>query len=83
MGDVCGQLVTCRLNELRPHPTYVRHHLTVPADQLSTLAERGDRAFLEPLAITQDRTIVDGYARWEGKKGVNKAIRDGPRRRGV
>jgi hypothetical protein len=60
-----GQLVTCRLNELRPHPSYVRHHLAVPAPQLSALAERGDRAFLEPLTITQDRTILDGYARLE------------------
>jgi hypothetical protein len=60
-----GQLVTCRLDELRPHPSYVRHHLTVPASQLSALAERGDRAFLEPLAITRERTILDGYARFE------------------
>ncbi len=60
-----GQLVTCRLDELQPHASYVRHHLTVPASQLSALAERGDRAFLEPLAITRDRTIHDGYARWE------------------
>ena len=60
-----GQLVTCRLDELRPHPSYVRHRLTVPASQLSALAERGDRAFLEPLMITQDRTILDGYARLE------------------
>ena len=60
-----GQLVTCRLDELNPHPSYVRHHLAVPASQLSALAERGDRAFLEPLMITQDRTILDGYARLE------------------
>jgi hypothetical protein len=60
-----GQLVTCRLDELRPHPSYVRHNLTIPASQLSALADRGDRAFLEPLMITQDRTILDGYARFE------------------
>jgi hypothetical protein len=60
-----GQLVTCRLDDLRPHPSYVRHHLTVPASQLSAIAEQGDRAFLEPLVITQDRTILEGYARLE------------------
>jgi hypothetical protein len=60
-----GQLVTCRLDELRPHPSYVRNCLTVPASQLSALVERGDRAFLEPLMITQDRTVLDGYARFE------------------
>jgi len=32
---------------------------------LSALAERGDRAFLEPIMITQVRTILDGYARLE------------------
>jgi len=63
--DACGQLVTYCLDQLRPHPSYVRHRLTVPACQLSALAERGDRAFLEPLVITQDRTVLDGYARWE------------------
>ena len=60
-----GQLVTCRLDELRPYPSYVRHQLTVPASQLSALAERGDCAFLEPLVISRDRTIVDGHARLE------------------
>jgi hypothetical protein len=60
-----GQLVTCRLDELRPHPSYVRHQFSVPASQLSAIAERGDRAFLEPLVITRDRTILDGYARAE------------------
>src|SRR5215469_12482972 len=60
-----GQLVTYRLEELRPHPSYVRHHLAVPASQLSDLAERGDRAFLEALVVTQDRTILDGYARFK------------------
>ena len=60
-----GQLVTCRLDELKPHPSYVRHHLAVPASQLSALADRDDRVFLEPLIITQDRMILDGYARLE------------------
>jgi hypothetical protein len=32
---------------------------------LSAVAERGERAFLEPLVITKDRTILDGYARAE------------------
>ena len=60
-----GQLVTCRLGELRPHPSYVRHHLAVPACKLSALAERGDLAFQDPLLITRDHLILDGYARWE------------------
>jgi len=31
---------------------------------LAALAALGDLAFREPLLITRDRTIVDGYARW-------------------
>jgi len=65
IDDVQGQLVSCRVDELRPHPSYVRHHIAIPASQLSPLAELGDLAFREPLLITQDRTILDGYARWE------------------
>jgi len=57
--------VTCGLDELRSHPSYVRQHLTVSVSQLSALAELGDLAFREPLVITQDHIIIDGYARWE------------------
>src|SRR5215470_3772470 len=60
-----GQLVICRLEELHAHPSYARHQLIVPSYQLSVIAARGERAFLEPLVITQDRTILDGYARFE------------------
>ena len=63
--DLQGRLVSCRVDELRPHPSYARHHIAIPASQLSPLVELGDLAFREPLLITQDRTILDGYARWE------------------
>src|SRR5712692_2813493 len=62
--EVHRQFVTYRVDELHPHPSYVRHHLTVPASQLSALAEPGNLVFLEPLVITQEGTILDGYARW-------------------
>jgi hypothetical protein len=65
LDDIQGQPVTCRLDELRPHPSYVRHHLTVPASQLSALAQLGNLAFRDPLVITRDRTILDGHARWK------------------
>jgi hypothetical protein len=32
---------------------------------LSVLAEQGEQAFREPLAITRERIVIDGYARWE------------------
>ena len=59
-----GRVVTCRLTELHQHPSYIRHHLAIPASDLSP-AKRGDLAFLEPLMITQDGTILVGYARVE------------------
>jgi hypothetical protein len=64
-GDNPGLPVTYRLSELRQHPSYVRLRLTVPAAKLSALAEQGGRAFREPLVITRERIVIDGYARLE------------------
>jgi ParB-like chromosome segregation protein Spo0J len=65
LGNTQGLLATCRVDKLHPHPTYSRHHLSVAPAKVSALAERGDLAFQEPLIVTRDRTIIDGYARWE------------------
>ncbi len=59
------RLVTYRVDELQPHPSYVRHGCSVSAAQLSALAALGDLAFREPIVITKGRTIIDGYARWQ------------------
>ena len=63
--DNPGQPVTCGLSKLRPHPSYVRLRLAVPPSKLSALAEQGERAFREPLVITREHIVIDGYARWE------------------
>jgi hypothetical protein len=63
--DTACRLVTYRLDELHPHPNYVRHRCSVSAAQLSALAALGDLAFREPIVITRGRTIIDGYARWQ------------------
>jgi hypothetical protein len=60
--SILGQFITCRVGELRPHPSYARNRLTVPAAQLSALAEQGEAAFREPLVITRDHFVIDGYA---------------------
>jgi hypothetical protein len=60
-----GQLVTCNLSELRPHPSYLRLRLSVSVSKLSALAEQGGLAFREPLVVTRERAVIDGYARWE------------------
>jgi hypothetical protein len=59
------QLISRRLNELRTHPSYARHGLSVSVSQLSALAALGEFAFRQPVTITEDGNILDGYARWE------------------
>jgi ParB-like chromosome segregation protein Spo0J len=65
LDDIPCQLVTCRLDELHPHPSYFRHKLSVPACKIDALDRLGNRAFQDPIVVTQDRLIIDGYARWE------------------
>jgi hypothetical protein len=64
--------VPCDPQDLRPHPSYAKHALKVPACKVSALRERGELAFAEPLTITRDRTIIDGYARWELAKELKR-----------
>src|SRR5689334_822354 len=44
-----GQLVICRRDELRAHPSYLRHNLSVTASQLSALNAKGELAFRDPI----------------------------------
>jgi hypothetical protein len=64
-NEIDGQLATRRIDELRPHPSYSRHQLAASTQQISALASVGASAFRDPIVITQDRVIIDGYARWE------------------
>jgi hypothetical protein len=63
--DIHGWLVTRRVDELRPHPSYSRHGLAVSASQLSALTALDDQTSEEPIVVTQDGLIIDGYARVE------------------
>jgi len=67
------RFATYRVDELRPHPSYVKHQLSVPAFKISALDRLGDLAFQEPITITTDGIIIDGYARWELAKLRNLA----------
>ena len=58
------RLVNCCPGDLSLHPSYIRNSVAVDAHQLSVITALGDLAFREPLAITQDRIILDGVARW-------------------
>jgi hypothetical protein len=60
-GDSGGRLITCSVADLHPHPSFIRRGLVPTARELLALAMRGDLAYREPLAITQDYAILVGY----------------------
>lgn len=59
------RLISLRLDQLRPHPSYAQHQMWVSASHLSSLAALGQLACREPIVISQSGIVVDGYARWE------------------
>jgi hypothetical protein len=69
-------LICCPVGELRAHPSYARHKLSVDASKLSSLSGRGDLAFCDPIVVTRDRIVIDGYARLElaKEKGTNARL---------
>jgi hypothetical protein len=62
--ESAGRLVSCLIEDLRPHPSLVRLQLVPSARDLSDAASRESRVFREPLTITQDRYILTGQADW-------------------
>jgi hypothetical protein len=60
-----GQLVTRRVEELRPHPSFARHHINVPLAALSVAVSQADLGLRELIVITQDNIILKGYAEWQ------------------
>jgi ParB-like chromosome segregation protein Spo0J len=52
-------------NELRKHPAYAALQLSVSAAQFASLKRLGELAFKDPLLVTQQGVIIDGYARKE------------------
>jgi hypothetical protein len=85
-SDECGNSLAagadpkCRLvwrqaGELVAHPSYLRNGLAVPVSKIAALRELGDLAFKEPIIVTRDRVIIDGYARWQtARKCGRKAV---------
>jgi len=65
MTHARGHLVPWRVGKLRPHPSYARLGIKVPASKLNTLLEMGEEAFLFPLIVTSGGIVIDGYARLE------------------
>lgn len=66
--ECSGRLVTRRVDDLHPHPSFLRHRLCVPVRQLSATIKAGQAVFQQPLEITQNNTIMSGYAQWESAR---------------
>ncbi|HZQ22701.1 MAG TPA: ParB/RepB/Spo0J family partition protein [Terriglobales bacterium] len=69
-----GQLVTRRVDELRAHPSYLRHGLSVSASQLSAISAKCKSAFQDPIVVTRDRVVLDGYARWAAARQQHREV---------
>jgi hypothetical protein len=52
------------MDTLKPHPSLLKLSHWPPEEQLLALEKLGEAIFEEPLLITKENLIVDGYARW-------------------
>jgi hypothetical protein len=52
-------------NELHKHPAYAELQLSVSPAQFASIKRLGEAAFKDPLLVTQQGVIIDGYARKE------------------
>jgi hypothetical protein len=53
------------VEQLRKHPAYIELQLTVSPVQLAEIKRLGELAFKDPLLVTREGVIIDGYARKE------------------
>ena len=60
-----ARLVTKPIDHLRPHPSYIKHHLAVSVSQLTSVSALGELAFQQPIMVTQSGIVIQGYDRWE------------------
>lgn len=72
--DNGGRVVRRGTNEIRPHPAYIRLGLVVGTSQLSTVTGLGDLAFTEPVSITHEGVIFDGFSNWEVARLQHRSI---------
>lgn len=78
--NVPEQLQVCKVDDLKPHPGLLRLGLLTAVHKVSALADRGELAFADPLTVTHEDFILDGYARWtlaktRGRREVRCLVR--------
>jgi hypothetical protein len=60
-----GRVVSRRVDELRPHPSFIRHQLVAPVAKLTAAASHPANSLRTPLVTTHEQVILDGYAEWD------------------
>jgi hypothetical protein len=63
-GEAALRMVMRGTDTLKPHPSLLKLDLSPTNERLLALEKLGDTIFEQPLLITQENVIVDGYARW-------------------
>ncbi len=63
-GEAVPRMVMRRTDALKPHPSLLKQDLSPTNERLLALEKLGAAIFEQPLLITQENLIVDGYARW-------------------
>lgn len=63
-GEAVLRMVMGRTDDLKPHPSLLKLGLSPTNERLLKLNEHGNAIFEQPLLITHENLIVDGYARW-------------------
>ncbi len=53
-----------RVDSLVAHPGLLKYTRGFSTQELSVLSERGEAAFADPLTITHENVIIEGYAVW-------------------
>jgi hypothetical protein len=62
--EAVPRMVMRRTDDLKPHPSLAKQNLWPTNERLLALEKLGDAIFEQPLLITHENLIVDGYARW-------------------
>ena len=63
-GEAAPRMVMRRTDALKPHPSLLKQNRSPTNERLLALEKLGEAIFEQPLLITQENLIVDGYARW-------------------
>jgi hypothetical protein len=62
--EPAGRLAMRSTDTLKPHPSLLKLNLRPTNERLLVLEKLGEAIYEQPLLITRENLIVDGYARW-------------------